>query len=82
MSCAFERALDNPHSGAPTGDPSLHSLTRPTTTTASLSAIRSPITDGDWRISGELIPSKSLNSLGNERAFQAWAKAHEPDEYA
>lgn len=34
------------------------------------------------RICGELIASVPSNSSGSEKEFQAWAKAHEPDEYA
>jgi hypothetical protein len=38
--------------------------------------------DPDGRISGELIASEPSNSPGSEKEFQAWAVAHEPDEYA
>ena len=38
--------------------------------------------DAEKRISGELIASVPSNSTGKEKEFQAWAKAHEPDEYA
>ena len=36
----------------------------------------------DGKILGELIASVPSNSTGREKEFQAWAKEHEPDEYA
>ena len=38
--------------------------------------------DADGRVAGELVASVPTNSSGKEKEFQAWAKAHEPDEYA
>ena len=38
--------------------------------------------DESGRVSGELIASEPSNSIGVEKEFLAWAKEHEPEEYA